>query len=364
MINNQPVHINKWLLPLSWLYGLIIFFRNKFFKWGILKQVQYDIPVICVGNLTVGGTGKTPHTEYLIELLHRKYRVAVLSRGYKRKTKGFILADDNSTSREIGDESFQIKQKYPSILIAVDADRKNGINTLLAMENPPQIVILDDAFQHRYVKPSFTVLLSNFYRPMYNDALLPAGRLRESMSYMQKADVILVTKCPDELKPIDYRIITHDVNPYPYQDLFFTSYNYCSLYKVFGMDCADINFLKKKHVLLVTGIASPTMIIDKLKEYTDKVDVMTFKDHHNFSKQDIKNIETDFEAINAKHKLILVTEKDAARLMERKDIPETIKDKIYSLPIEVTFVAQDCEASFRQKILKHVREYPKNRSLY
>lgn len=364
MLNNQPVRINKWLLPLSWLYGLVVFFRNKLFKWGILKQVQYDIPVICVGNITVGGTGKTPHTEYLVNMLHRKFRIAVLSRGYKRKTKGFVLADANSTSRDIGDESYQIKQKYPSIIVAVDSDRKRGIETLLALDNPPQVIILDDAFQHRYVKPSFTVLLSNFYRPMYNDTLLPAGRLREPMSYMKKADVILITKCPKELKPIDYRIMTHDVKPYPYQELFFTSYDYCSLYKVFGMDCININYLNKKHILLVTGIASPNMIIDKLKEYTDKTDVMAFSDHHNFSKSDIKEIQSHFEAIMAKDKLILVTEKDAARLIERNDIDERIKDKIYSLPIEVSFTTKESESLFRQKILTHVREYSKNRSLY
>lgn len=365
MATNQPVHINRWLLPLSWLYGLIIFFRNKFFDWGIFKQEEYEIPIICVGNITVGGTGKTPHTEYLVNLLHKKYRVAVLSRGYKRKTNSFVLATDNSTSSDIGDESYQIKQKYSDIIVAVDADRRRGIHNLLSLEKPPQVIILDDAYQHRYVKPSFSIILSNYYRPMYHDKLLPAGRLRESVSYTSKANMIIITKCPEELKPIDYRIMSHDINPYPFQDVFYTSYAYRSLYKVFGlMDCMSIDFLMKKHILLVTGIASPDMIIEKLAHYTDKVDVMAYADHYNFKKTDIKDIQDRFESIKAKNKIILVTEKDAARLVQRTDIDETIKDHIYSLPVDVIFTDMTSEKLFKNKILQHVREYSRNRSIY
>ena len=360
----QSIPINKWLLPLSWLYGLIVFFRNKFFDWGIFKQESFDIPIICIGNITVGGTGKTPHTEYLVNLLHQKYRVAVLSRGYGRKTKGFILSDEESTSLTIGDEPFQIKQKFPDIIVAVDGNRRRGIRYLLELDNPPEIILLDDAFQHRYVKPSYIILLSNFNRPMYQDKLLPAGRLRESFSNYQKANMIIVSKCPPELKPIDYRIMSHDIHPYPYQSLFFTKYVYKKLIPVFGdkKKALDLDSLENKDILLVTGIASPAMILKLLNNYTDKIEEMTFPDHHTFKQKDIKRIQKRFEEIESKNKIILVTEKDATRLVLREDIDETIKHSIYSLPIEVSF--DGAENEFDNKILKHVRENTRNRILY
>lgn len=233
-MKKQSVHINWWLLPISWLYGFVVCIRNRLFKWGILKSEEFDIPVICIGNITVGGTGKTPHTEYLVKLLKDKYRIAVLSRGYGRKTKGFILAGSDSTSRQIGDEPLQIKQKFPEVLVAVDAKRTRGIHNLMALEDPPEVILLDDAFQHRYVKPSYSIVLTNYNRPAYLDKLLPAGRLRESFGHIYKASMIVVTKCPDDLKPIDYRLITHEINPYPYQSLFFTRFTYKQLVPVFA----------------------------------------------------------------------------------------------------------------------------------
>lgn len=354
MIERQPVHINKWLLPFSWLYGLIVYFRNKFFKWGIFKQEEFDIPVICIGNITVGGTGKTPHTEYIIRLLQDKYRVGVLSRGYKRKTKGFILAAKETSSKEIGDESFQIKNKFPNVLVAVDADRRRGIRNLLSLKNPPQVILLDDAFQHRYVKPSYTIVLSDFNRPVYEDTLLPAGRLREPSSYMDDANMIVVTKCPQDLQPIDYRIISRDINPFPYQELYFTSLGYQGLKPVFSGNNKPLSALKDKHILLVTGIASPRMIMKKLSEYTDEVDTITYPDHYAFKSKDIKYITDKFNKINSDNKIILVTEKDAARLVTRKDIDKEIKKHLYYLPIEILFA--DNENAFRDKILKHVED--------
>lgn len=356
MIKHQPVHINKWLLPLSWLYGLIIYIRNKFFDWGILKHEEFDIPVICIGNVTVGGTGKTPHTEYLVKLLQSKYRVGVLSRGYKRKSKGFVLATTETTSREIGDESFQIKQKFPDAIVAVDGNRRRGIKRMFDLENPPQIILLDDAFQHRYVKPSYTIILSDFNRPVYEDTLLPAGRLREPAASLSNANIIIVTKCPTDLQPIDYRIISHDINAFPYQGLYFTSLTYKGLKPVFTGENKDLSLdnLKGKYVLLVTGIASPTMIINKLSEYTSKVEVMTYPDHHSFKSKDIKHITDKFRNIGSEDKLIIVTEKDATRLVLRDDIENDIKQQLYYLPIEVSFL--DKENEFKDKILKHVKQ--------
>ncbi|MDU1891761.1 MAG: tetraacyldisaccharide 4'-kinase [Dysgonomonas sp.] len=363
MIKTQPVRINKWLLPLSWLYGLIVYIRNKMFRWGIYKREEFDIPVICIGNITVGGTGKTPHTEYLIDILQEKYRVGMLSRGYKRKTKGYVLADSSSTSRDIGDEPFQIKQKYPDTIVAVDGNRRRGIRKMLELENPPEIILLDDAFQHRYVKPSYTIILSDYNRPVYEDKLLPAGRLREPMSYLHAANMIIITKCPPDLQPIDYRIISHDINAYPYQQLYFTSFHYKELKSVFDNDKLSLDYLTDKHILLVTGIASPKGILKKLAEYSDKVKAITYSDHYNFKAKDIKYITKEFEAIESSNKIILVTEKDATRLVGRNDIKEEIKEKIFSLPIEVSFMTEEGEKDFKDKILKHVKEDSKNRNL-
>lgn len=356
MIKHEPVRIQKWLLPFSWLYGLIVYIRNKFFDWGILKHEEFDIPVICIGNLTVGGTGKTPHTEYLIHILKDKYRVGVLSRGYKRKSKGFVLANANSTSLNLGDESFQIKNKFPDVIVAVDSNRKRGIKKMLALDKPPQVILLDDAFQHRYVKPSYTIILSDFNRPAYEDTLLPAGRLREPFSALGNANMIIVTKCPADLQPIDYRIISHDINAFPFQELYFTHFKYKVLQPLFKDKASEkpLNYLKEKDILLVTGIASPKMILKKLSEYTDSVNIIEYSDHYNFKSKDIKYISNRFRNTVSDSKLILVTEKDATRLILRDDIEDDIKESIYYLPIEVSFL--DKEDDFKEKIYKHIRE--------
>ncbi len=192
--------IHKWLYPVSWLYGAVVIIRNKLFDWGLFRSKSFDVPVICVGNLSVGGTGKTPHTEYLIKLLHDKYQVAVLSRGYKRRTQGYVLATPQSTARTIGDEPYQMYTKFPSVTLAVDENRCHGIEKLLALKKPAvDVVLLDDAFQHRYVKPGLSILLTDYHRLFCDDALLPAGRLREPVSGKNRAQIIIVTKCPQDI---------------------------------------------------------------------------------------------------------------------------------------------------------------------
>lgn len=223
MLTDHTIKFNKLLTPFSFLYGIGVRFRNQLFDWKILRTERYDLPIICVGNLTVGGTGKTPHTEYIIRLIKDRYRVAVLSRGYKRKTSGFLLADQRSTSKDIGDEPYQMKRKFPDILVAVDADRRRGIRNLLALpENKrPEVIVLDDAFQHRYVAPTLNILLTDCHRLYTQDKLLPAGRLREPVDGARRADVIIVTKCESYIQPIDFRIIEEDIHLSAYQELYF-----------------------------------------------------------------------------------------------------------------------------------------------
>lgn len=364
-MKNTSEYINKWLLPLSWLYGLIIFLRNKFFDWGILKEKQYDVHIISVGNLTIGGTGKTPHIEYLVNLLLRNYKIAVLSRGYKRKTKGFVLAGPNSTYKDIGDEPLQIKHKFPDITVAVDEDRRRGITKLLAMKERPDIILLDDAFQHRYVKPSLSILLSDYNRPMYRDALLPAGRLREPYYNMERANIVIVTKCPKDLKPIDIRIITHELNVFPYQTLLFTTIKYGDLISLFNKEdlfskkeLPLVNITNKK-ILLITGVASPKAILDELGEYTDSIKLLEYPDHHNFTGEDIKNIEQAYKDIGDEKAITIVTEKDAVRLIGRNDMSESLRNSMYYLPIKITFLSKEEETIFNKKINRHVRKDPR-----
>ena len=367
--NNKPVHINRWLLPLSWLYGFIVYIRNKFFDWGILKHEEFDIPVICIGNITVGGTGKTPHTEFLIKLLQKKYRVGVLSRGYKRKSRGFVLATMDSTIKEIGDESFQIKQKFPDAIVAVDGNRRRGIKELLALENPPEILLLDDAFQHRYVKAGLTILLTDYHRLFSDDALLPAGRLRESASGKKRAHIIVVTKCPRNLKPIDYNIISKQLNLFPYQQLYFSSFHYGKLQRIFPdvesaqpQERALTSLHANEQVLLLTGIASPASLMKQIEKQTKHIDLLAFGDHHSFSKRDMQQIRERFEKLEGKRKLIITTEKDATRLIEHPALDEALKPYIYALPIEVE-ILQNQQDHFNQYIINYVTENPRDRLL-
>lgn len=364
-MQQQPPKINKWLLPISWIYGFIVFIRKMFFKVGILKQESFGIPIICVGNIAVGGTGKTPHIEYLVRLLKKNYKIAVLSRGYKRKTSGFVLADENTTFKEIGDEPFQIKHKFPDITVAVDEKRARGIKKLLRMENKPDVILLDDAFQHLYVKPSLSIVLSDYNRPIYNDKLLPAGRLREPMHNIDKASVVIITKCPEDLKPIDMRIISHDMNIYPYQTLLFSTIQYDNLISLFGKQERDRNFITNKKILLVTGIASPKTIVKEINNYTQQVEMLTYPDHHNFTTDDLAEIEQAYSKLNDSDAITIITEKDAARLIEYKEIlSDQFKKSIYYLPIKATFVTEEDKEIFDKKINRHVRKNSRNSKLH
>jgi len=357
------IKINKVLYPLAWLYGLVVALRNKLFDWGVFSSETFPVPVISIGNITVGGTGKTPHTEYLIDLLSKKYRVAVLSRGYKRKTRGFVLADENSDSAQIGDEPLQMHRKFPSITVAVDANRRRGIRNLLHLpENQkPDVILMDDAFQHRYVKPSLSILLTDSNRPFYDDYLLPAGRLREKPENHKRADVIIYTKCPESFTSGDYQILTEKINLLPHQELFFSAYRYKNLLPVFPEskplkeETSDLSKLEKEAALLVTGLANPAGLIEYVKKYTSNLQTIVYHDHHDFTRKDIQAM-TNFMQTNAgENKRIITSEKDAMRLANNPFVPNEIKAFIYYLPIEVVILFN--EELFTQKIENHVGKF-------
>ncbi len=365
-MSKSPNNTNKWLYPASWIYGAGVWLRNKLFDWGIYEERSFNLPVICVGNITVGGTGKTPHTEYLIRLLQKQYQVAVLSRGYKRKSTGFILANEHSSVQTIGDEPFQMKQKFPLIHMAVDGDRCNGIEQLSRKAVTPatDVILLDDAFQHRHVKAGLNILLIDYNRPIMEDALLPAGRMREPESGKYRAQIVLITKCPKNMSPMDYRVITKQLELHAYQQLYFTTMEYGKLRPLFngGKEYPLQKIHPAVHILLISGIASPGPLQEEVARTGCKMQTLTFDDHHEFTAQDMTNIERTFQQLPEGKRMIITTEKDAVRMASHPDLPESVKPYIYVLPIEVAFL-QDQQALFNQNILDYVRKDTRNSRL-
>lgn len=348
-------YVKVFLLPFSIIYGIIVGTRNFMFHIGILKSKHFSVPILCVGNITVGGTGKTPHTELIIDELKKKFRVACLSRGYKRKTSGFILANDQSTANDIGDEPMQIKSKFPEILMACDADRVRGIEKLLGLKEVPEVIILDDAFQHRYVQADKNIVLIDYNRPVHEDCLLPAGRLRENTSALKRADYIIVTKCPKNLQPIERRILNKQLKIKPYQQLFFTTLEYGPILSL-SSKAERITPDQESSILCLTGIAQPAPYIEHLKSFTSDIIELRYPDHHHFTKKDIQRIEQVFQDINNKKKYIFTTEKDAARL-KSCDLSKDLKRRIYYIPVVPVFI-QD-ENLFLNEISEYVRKNQK-----
>jgi len=354
------IHINDWLIPLSWLYGFGVRVRNWLFEIGVLKSKSFDIPVISLGNITVGGAGKTPHVEYLIRLLQDQEKVAVLSRGYKRKTKGYQLADEKSTMQDIGDEPYQMKQKFPGIYIAVDTKRTRGIENLTSHETTKNVdvILLDDAFQHRYVKPGINILLVDYHRLIIYDKLLPAGRLREPVSGKNRANFVIITKCPKDLRPMEFRVLAKTMDLYPYQSLFFTTLDYDNLKGIFNKEELPLEKIREQNVLLFTGIASPRQMIEDLTPLCKSIQPITFIDHHQFASKDIERINNTFSSMPSQ-KLIITTEKDAARLEGQEGFSEEVRNNIYVLPIHISFMHED-EETFNNKIISYVRKNSRN----
>ena len=348
------------LTPFAWLYGAGVWLRNTAFKLGILRQESFEVPVVSVGNITVGGTGKTPHVEYLIELLKDKAKVAVLSRGYKRRTRGFVIADENATAKTIGDEPLQMKRKYgDDITVAVDRKRCHGIRQLTSDEDGIDVILLDDAFQHRYVKPGVNILLVDYHRLIIYDKLLPAGRLREPLSGKNRADMVIVTKCPHDLKPMEFRVITKAMNLYPFQRLFFTCLEYRNITPVFGSGEQSLDSIGKDcHILLLTGIASPQQMIEDLSPRCPHITPLTFGDHHTFTSSDVARINNEFAAL-PHPKMIITTEKDATRLIAVEGLSDEVRGAMFALPVKIRFMLGQ-EESFNEKIIGYVRKNSRN----
>lgn len=349
------------LMGPSWLYGIATGFRNWLFDTKLLKEEEFDIPVVGVGNITVGGTGKTPHVEYIVSNLATEYNLAVLSRGYKRHTKGFVLANKKSTPRLIGDEPYQIYQKFGhQIQVAVCESRKKGIKELLNLFPDLDLIVLDDSFQHRWVKPKVSILLTDYNRPFYHDRMLPLGRLRESPVGVNRADMVIVTKCPDNLKPLDFLIVRKDLELWKYQKLFFSRYEMGNLQPVFQDDApydvslSDLGY--HDSVLLLTGIAHPRHFVRQFKNYPFKVKVFHFPDHHDYGRNDIEKIVAKFKELKGEHKIIVTTEKDAVRLMHNPYFPKNLKPFIFYLPIKVRILDLPGNENFIESLRQSIEE--------
>ncbi len=351
--------ILRWLLfPLSLIYGWVISFRHSLFNKGILKTQSFKTPSINVGNIAMGGTGKTPHIEYLIRLLCSEFLVATLSRGYKRETKGFVLAQPSDTAQTIGDEPKQIQQQFPNVQVSVDADRCHGLSQLENLEQPPQVVLLDDAFQHRYIRAGINILLTDYQKPYWSDYMFPTGYLRDVKSRAKKADIIIVSKCPANITKEEQGVLNQKIKPRSGQMVCFTSIRYGHLKSFSGDD-----FVPEANtaVLMLTGIANPLHLERHLQQSFQMVEKLTFPDHHHFTEQDFKQIITSYQKIKSKRKIIITTLKDAVRLKDNINFAHLVDLPLYYQSMEIEFVDKDKQNKFNKLILDYVREAKRDR---
>ncbi len=344
----EDIVIRVLLLPIALLYGLGVGLRNLLYRLGVLRSIKFDLPVISVGNLTVGGTGKSPHIEYLLRWLTQYLDVAVLSRGYGRKTAGFRMVSTIDTAKEVGDEPLQFKRKFPETPISVSESRSLGVPELVRRNPETQCVLLDDAFQHLAVTPGLNIMLTEFNRPFTRDWLLPSGRLREWRHGYRRADIIIVTKCPPDLTTQQRQKLLYEIDPYPRQRVYFSKYKYGVPYDLLRPDLhrpLDLN----TDVLLVSAIASTDYLLKYLGEEARSVQTLEFEDHHYFSEDNLNDILRRFERLPGREKIIVTTEKDATRLELHADFFFKSTLPIFVLPIEVTFCDED-EVAFQEDV--------------
>ncbi len=349
------------LYPLALLYGAVVWLRNRLYEGGIFSSVSFSVPVIVVGNLSVGGTGKTPHVEYLLRLLKDRYRLATMSRGYKRHTSGFLLADEKANALRIGDEPMQYHLAFPDVAVSVAEERMTGIPALLQRRPEIEAVILDDAFQHRSVKPGRAVLITDYAKPFYTDYILPLGTLRESRKAARRAHIIIISKCPPTLTEAEANAIRTRIHPTPEQQVFFSAIEYGEAYDLLSR--ARLSLVGKS-VLLVAGIAKPGPLVTHAQQVAAQTHLLSYPDHHYFLSKDLDEIESTLRDWSAPEKIILTTEKDAARLLLHRERLQKDGWQVAVLPIRVRFLLEG-EAAFDEAILSYVEaEVAENRAFF
>ncbi len=340
------------LLPIAFFYRIALVIRHKLYDWHLLKSKGFEQPVICVGNLALGGTGKTPHVEYLIDLLSEQYRVCVISRGYGRKTKGFQLANISCGPETIGDEPMQYISRHSDLLVAVDESRNRAIELMGTMDRPPELYLLDDAFQHRSTQAGLNILLTAYDKPYCDDHLIPAGTLRDIKSAARRADIIMVTKSPAGLDNLEKAEMIGRLDPTPYQKVYFSSVEYEPFYSA-NQAANEVEPDQADAALLFCGIARPEPLIEELRRRYRHVEVMVFSDHHPYTKNDVENVLDKYQKMAGERKIIVTTEKDEARFTNSPYLCKFDTAPLFVAPISVKI---DEEEKFNEEILSYVRK--------
>ena len=345
------------LFPIAIIYGGITIFRNLLYKKNIFKSNEFDLPIICIGNLSMGGTGKTPHTEYLARLLKDEYNLAILSRGYGRKTTDYIEAGENSTAIHIGDEPAQYHRKFPNIKVVVEKKRVKGVLNLLYDNSSVEVILLDDAFQHRSLKAGQNILITDFNKPFFKDLIIPVGELREFRTGKNRANIIIVSKCPQNLSLKKKNEIIKDISPNENQKIFFSFIKYGRIYNPFT-NKELVEDVSNFQTLVLTGIANPKPLYEELNRREVSFSKKAYRDHYPFSEKDVATISEIFGTFDSSKKIILTTEKDASRLLEIKGFEQL---PIYCIEIEIDLI--DDKEKFDNEILEYVRKNKGNSKL-
>ena len=353
--------LNAILTPCSWIYGAAVWVRNLCFTMGWIKRTTFKVPVVSVGNVTVGGTGKTPMVEYIIEALYSNYKIGVLSRGYKRKTTGFILATDSLSPRDIGDEPFQIFHKFNGLIqLAVCEDRVSGIKQLRKIHPELDLILLDDAFQHRKVNPKVNIVLIDYTRLPYEDRLLPLGTLREPVHYVLQADMVVVTKCPPDITPRDRRMVRENLGLFPSTDLYYSTISYGEPKPIFPVARVALSSLRDLRpsdaVLCVTGIANHRPFAKYLLTFGANTRVIHYDDHHYYSRSDFEEIFRTLDELPGERKFILTTEKDAVKILNNAYYPPERRECIFFVPIRMGILEQD-GTDFTTQLVKRIEQH-------
>jgi len=355
--------MNTWKIvffPLAWVYGWVIRLRHYLFDRDILKSFSFQMPVIGVGNLSMGGTGKTPFVEYIIRLFQDDYHLTVLSRGYGRKTKGFLYGNQFSVHEDIGDEPMQYLRKFgKKIKVAVDEDRVNGMKNLIRDDHDMEIVCLDDSFQHRYIKPGLNILLTDLHKLYSEDYLFPVGGLRDVVNQAKRADIIIVTKTNKVLSPITARRVRDSLKPTENQSLYFSYIDYGNPV-AFSENQDEVNFSKVRTIVMFTGIANSYPLQEYLRDMCSELIVLDYPDHHQYSRKDLQTVRKKFDETFSRNKIVVTTEKDAMRLLKSEYLSELKNLPLFYIPIEMKMHGQDGK-NLSNQLKKYVKENSRNR---